>query len=58
MREFTVNRNDAGQRLDRFASKAAPLLPEALLQKYIRLKRFKVNGKAAKRDRGNIFWNN
>ena len=50
MKEFTVNRNDAGQRLDRFAGKAAPLLPEALLQKYIRLKRLKVNGKAAKRD--------
>ncbi len=27
-----------------------PLLPESLLQKYIRLKRIKVNGKGAKRD--------
>ncbi len=50
MKEFTINQNDAGQRLDRFASKAAPLLPEALLQKYIRLKRIKVNGKGGKRD--------
>lgn len=50
MKEFTVNQNDAGQRVDRFVGKAAPLLPEALLQKYIRLKRVKVNGKAAKRD--------
>lgn len=50
MKEFTVNQNDAGQRLDRFVGKAAPLLPEALLQKYIRLKRVKVNGKGAKRD--------
>lgn len=50
MKEFVINRNDAGQRLDRFVSKAAPLLPEALLQKYIRLKRVKVNGKGGKRD--------
>lgn len=50
MREFAINQNDAGQRLDRFAGKAVPLLPEALLQKYIRLKRIKVNGKGAKRD--------
>ena len=50
MKEFTVNQNDAGQRVDRFVGKAAPLLPEALLQKYIRLKRVKVNGKAVKRD--------
>ena len=50
MREFTMGKNDAGQRLDRFVSKALPLLPPALLQKYIRLKRIKVNGKGAKRD--------
>ncbi len=50
MREFTIGKNDAGQRLDRFVSKNLPLLPPALLQKYIRLKRIKVNGKGAKRD--------
>ncbi len=50
MKELTVNQNDAGQRLDRFVGKAVPLLPESLLQKYIRLKRIKVNGKGAKRD--------
>ena len=50
MKEITVKQNDAGQRLDRFVGKAVPLLPEALLQKYIRLKRIKVNGKGAKRD--------
>lgn len=49
MKELTVNKNDAGQRLDRFVGKAVPLLPEALLQKYIRLKRIKVNGKGAQR---------
>ena len=50
MKEIIVKRNDAGQRLDRFVGKAVPLLPEALLQKYIRIKRIKVNGKGSKRD--------
>lgn len=50
MREFTIGKNDAGQRLDRFVAKAAPLLPPALVQKYIRLKRVKVNGKGSKRE--------
>ena len=44
MQELKVGKNDAGQRLDRFVGKALPLLPSALLQKYIRLKRIKVNG--------------
>ena len=50
MKEFEIKANDAGQRLDRFVGKAVPLLPESLLQKYIRLKRVKLNGKGAKRD--------
>ena len=50
MREFTIGKNDAGQRLDRFVSKSLPLLPPALLQKYIRLKRIKCNGARAQRD--------
>ena len=50
MREITIGKNDAGQRLDRFVGKAVPLLPESLLQKYIRLKRIKLNGKGSKRD--------
>ena len=50
MREFTIGKNDAGQRLDRFVAKNLPLLSPALLQKYIRLKRIKVNGKGSKRD--------
>ena len=50
MKELTVNKNDAGQRMDRFVGKAVPLLPDSLLQKYIRLKRIKLNGKGAKRD--------
>jgi 23S rRNA pseudouridine955/2504/2580 synthase len=50
VKEFTIRKNDAGQRLDRFVGKAVPLLPASLLQKYIRLKRIKRNGKGAKRD--------
>ena len=50
MKELTVTKNDAGQRLDRFLAKAVPLLPASLCQKYIRLKRIKVDGKRADRD--------
>ena len=50
MRELIIGKNDAGARLDRFVSKALPLLPPALLQKYIRIKRIKVNGGRAQRD--------
>ena len=39
MKELRIGQNDAGQRLDRFVGKAVPLLPDSLLQKYIRLKR-------------------
>ena len=45
MKEFVIQKNDAGQRVDKFISKAAPLLPQSLLYKYIRLKRIKRNGK-------------
>ena len=50
VKELIIGRNDANQRLDRFVGKAVPLLPESLLQKYIRLKRIKLNGRGAKRD--------
>ena len=50
MKEFTIAKNDAGQRLDRWLGKALPLLPAPLAQKYIRLKRVKVNGRGSKRD--------
>ena len=48
MKEFTIGHNDAGQRLDRFVSKAAPLIPESLLQKTLRKKDIKINGHPAK----------
>ena len=50
MKAFTIGKNDAGQRLDRFIAKSVPLLPASLSQKYIRLKRIKVNGGRAARD--------
>ena len=50
MREFTIGKNDAGQRLDRWLAKTLPLLPGPLAQKYIRLKRVKVNGRGSQRD--------
>jgi 23S rRNA pseudouridine955/2504/2580 synthase len=50
MREFTVGPNDAGQRLDRFLSKAMPGLPFALIQKAVREKDVKVDGRRARAD--------
>lgn len=50
MKEITITKNDAGQRLDRFLAKSVPLLPASLAQKYIRLKRIKLDGKRAQRD--------
>ena len=45
MKEFKITKNDAGQRLDKFIAKSVPKLPKALLYKYIRIKRIKLNGK-------------
>ena len=50
MKEYIISENDAGQRLDRFLAKAVPLLPASLAQKYIRIKRIKLDGKRAERD--------
>ena len=47
MREFVIEKNDAGQRLDKFLSKACPTLPTALMYKFIRTKHIKVNRKRA-----------
>ena len=43
MRIIKVNRNDAGQRLDKFLGKAVKGLPQSLMYKYIRTKKIKVN---------------
>lgn len=44
MKEFTINKNDSGQRVDKFLQKAVPRLPKSLMYKYIRMKRIKLNG--------------
>lgn len=45
MKSFIISRNDSGQRLDKFISKAVPALPKSLMYKYIRTKRIKINSK-------------
>ncbi len=48
MRTLTINKNDAGQRTDKFLSKALVGLPSSLLYKYFRKKCVKINGSHAK----------
>ncbi len=43
VRELTIAKNDAGQRLDKFLTKALCNIPPALLYKAIRTKKIKVN---------------
>ena len=50
MKEFTVNANDAGQRLDKFVRKALPTLPLSVIYKALRQKDVKINGKRGKND--------
>jgi 23S rRNA pseudouridine955/2504/2580 synthase len=50
MKAFTIQENDAGQRLDRFLKKTMPHLPQSLLQKSIRVGNVKVNRKKPKRE--------
>lgn len=47
MREFIINKNDAGQRLDKFVQKTVKGIPVSLMYKAIRLKKIKVNRKRA-----------
>ena len=47
MRTFIIAHNDAGQRLDKFLTKAVKALPKSLLYKFIRTKKIKVNHKRA-----------
>lgn len=45
MRTITVNKNDSGQRLDKFLTKRFRTMPKSLMYKYIRTKYIKLNGK-------------
>lgn len=47
MKSITIEKNDSGQRLDKFITKLCPQLPQALMYKYIRTKHIKVNKKRA-----------
>lgn len=45
MREIRINKNDAGQRLDKYLSKRFKTMPKSLMYKYLRTKYIKLNGK-------------
>ena len=45
MKEVTINRNDGGQRLDKFLLKYLTNMPEAMLYKSLRKKCVRVNGR-------------
>lgn len=45
MKEFVINDNDSGQRVDKFILKAMPDMPKSMLYKLIRKKDIKINGK-------------
>ena len=47
MKSFKINENDSGQRIDRFIKKVTVNMSDSLINKYLRLKRIKVNGKKA-----------
>lgn len=45
LKEYCINSNDSGQRLDKFISKALPELPKSMMYRLIRKKDIKINGK-------------
>lgn len=45
MKKVIINKNDSGQRLDKFLFKFFPSIPASMIYKGIRKKRIKVNGK-------------
>ena len=50
MRELIIGKNDAGQRLDKFLSKAVKGMPTSIMYKSIRTKKIKVNRKRAEQN--------
>jgi len=50
MKKVTIQKNDAGQRLDKFLFKYFKSIPASLVYKGIRKKRIKVNGKRAEQN--------
>lgn len=49
MREVIVNKNDSGQRLDKFLKKFMPKLPSSMMYKGIRKNAVRINGRHAKK---------
>ena len=45
MKQIMINPNDAENRIDKFITKTFPNIPQALVYKYIRKKRIKINDK-------------
>ena len=45
MKQFTINKNDADQRIDKFIQKTFPELQKSIMYKAIRTKNIKLNGK-------------
>ena len=45
MIKFVINKNDSGQRIDKFITKALPEMPKNLMYKLFRKKDIKLNGK-------------
>ena len=50
MKEYVIGKDAAGKRVDKWLLKELPRLPMGLMQKYLRLKRVKLNGRPAKGD--------
>ena len=44
MRTVILGKNDGGQRLDKYMSKAFPSMPQPMIYKYLRKKCVRVNG--------------
>ena len=45
MRQLVINKNDSGQRLDKFLQKRFKTMPKSMMYMYIRKKCVKLNGK-------------
>ncbi len=45
MKSFVINKNDEGQRLDKYIKKVLTHAPDSLIYKYLRKKRIKINRK-------------
>ncbi|MBQ9993959.1 MAG: RluA family pseudouridine synthase, partial [Clostridia bacterium] len=45
MKRIIIGKNDAGQRVDKFITKAFPSLPQSMMYKGIRQKNIKLNRK-------------